>query len=184
MKSWWKEALLQIIPVMIGVYLGFVASNWGEQRKAHQQAEILISNLRSEMALNQEKILPLIEYHRMLRDSANRYAMEGGLKKKPAFFKGIAIEPLLSSAFVTGVQTGIVNELPIGTIQQLNQLYSYQDSYNEYGLIILESLINMDFSLEEDKLQRLVQFLAITMTDLAMYEQKLLEMYRDLDTSL
>ena len=41
MKKKIGEILLQIIPVMIGVYLGFVLSNWSETNKTKSQTELL-----------------------------------------------------------------------------------------------------------------------------------------------
>jgi hypothetical protein len=46
MKKRMGDLILQIIPVMIGVYLGFVVSSWAENRKVGQNQFSLLKILR------------------------------------------------------------------------------------------------------------------------------------------
>ena len=49
------ELLFQIIPVMIGVFLGFLVNDWREQKQSEEQAAVFIENvveeIKSEYAL-------------------------------------------------------------------------------------------------------------------------------------
>lgn len=178
MKKRFWAFLREMVPVMIGVYLGFLVSNWGENRKNAAQARVLITNLQSEISANKAWLTGILDYHAMLRDSSNIYAYKEEIKlEPPRYFKGVNLEPLLSSAFKTGIQTGAINELPLDLIQELNQLYTYQDSYNNFASIVVNGLINMDFYAEEANLRKIARFLGVTMTDIVIKEKQLLEKY-------
>jgi hypothetical protein len=180
MKKKTFDLILQIIPVMIGVYLGFVISNWGEDRKKEKQSEVFIKNIRSEMSLNKEKLLSVIDYHKILRDSSRFYLINQAtynLNKPPDFFEGIRTEALLESAYSTGIQTGIISELDLNRIQKLNQLYAYQKEYNEYIKITLEGLISMDFDNNEKSIKKILQFISISMADIVVKESQLIKSY-------
>lgn len=86
MKRFFKDVLLQIIPVAIGVYLGFFVSNWAEERKANKEASRYIENLIAEVTLNRSKIEALAPYHKMLRDSSYQFSQIAKDNDKPNFF--------------------------------------------------------------------------------------------------
>ena len=52
MKAQIKEFLLRVLPVMIGVYLGFVLSNWNEGQKRKHLEKLATKSLE-----NDEKML-------------------------------------------------------------------------------------------------------------------------------
>lgn len=180
MKKKTIDLILQIIPVMIGVYLGFVISNWGEDRKKEKQSEVFVNNLISEINLNKAKLQSVIDYHKILRDSSRFYINNQAthsLSTQPDFFKGIRTETLLESAYNTGIQTGIISELDLNRVQTLNQLYAYQQEYNEYIKITLAGLINMDFDNDEKSIKKILLFISVSMTDIIIKEQLLIDSY-------
>lgn len=175
-KTW--EILLQIIPVMIGVYLGFLISNWSKNKQKEDESEFLVNNLISEMKTNQNRLNDVINYHVLLRDSSRYYSDNRIETKKPDFFKGISVMKLNFSAYNTGIQTGVINELSIDKIQQINQLYTLQSDYNEFGNLLMSSLINKDFTDNQDDMKEISRFLAMTMTDVVIKEHDLIEGYK------
>jgi hypothetical protein len=60
------ELFFQIIPVMIGVYLGFVVSNWSERKQQDSKKKILVRNIISEIKENKKNVLGIIEYHNIM----------------------------------------------------------------------------------------------------------------------
>lgn len=174
------DLLWQIVPVTIGVYLGFLVSSWSDDNKSKQQSRALIENIKVEVRANKGKIEQVIDYHTMLRDSSRIYGEPNSDQVNPNFFKGIQMQTLNTSAYETGIQTGIINELSIDQIQELHQLYSYQEFYNEMGKMILSSLINKDFSDNIESMRKITQFLLITMTDVVIQEGNLVQKYEGL----
>ncbi len=184
MKKKIGELLFQIIPVMIGVFLGYIASNWADSSQKEHQAKVLIGNLLSEIETNEKRLKDVIEYHTMLRDSSRFYSNSQNKIDHTDFFKGTRIMKLGNSAYNTGIQTGAINEMPIDKIQAINQLYTFQADYNEFGNMMMSSLINKDFSDKEEELKKIVRFLSITMTDIVIKEQHLIERYRQMKNQL
>ena len=172
------ELVLQIIPVMIGVYLGFVVSNWSSNKQQDLKKKILIENIIVEVKDNQTNINSVVRYHEMLRDSS-RHFLKLNKSEIPSFFRGVNTLTLSNSAFETGVQTGLLNELSIDKIQSLNRVYTSQKSYDEFCNILLSGLINMDFMENEESMKKILQYLSISMTDVAIKERQLLRDYQN-----
>ena len=179
MKKKLGELLLQIIPVMIGVYLGFVISNWSENKKIKSQVSLFKINLKAEIENNKNRIQDVIEYHKVVRDSS-QYYRQVKLTKMPRFFAGVRTSALSNSAFESGIQTGLINGLPFKDIQSLNYVYTIQDSYNDFSTLLLAGLINSDFPEDENGLKKLYKYLSISMTDVVIKEKELIEKYDDL----
>jgi len=119
MKKKISELILQIIPVMIGVYLGFVVSNWGDQQKRKSQSIVFVINIKNEIEINNDKLQSVIDYHKILRDSSRFYLSNSSIKpltKPPNFFRGIQTSTLIESAYNTGNQTGIISEFEMNKI--------------------------------------------------------------------
>lgn len=180
MKKRLLELFWQIIPVMIGVYLGFMISNWSENRRDRSDSEKLRKNLRIEIESNRNIINDRLTYHIMLRDSARALSRSQSDNPSFRFFEGTKIKSLAQGVFDSGAQTGLMNNLPLETIARLNKMYTFQQEYNEYGFLILNGMINMELSTEVEALKKIGNFLAITMTDIVISEQELLNGYEKL----
>ncbi|MEL6536111.1 MAG: hypothetical protein AAFQ98_11900 [Bacteroidota bacterium] len=181
MKKKLVDILVQIVPVMIGVYLGFIITNWSDSSKRKMQADQLIENILGEVAANRTKIENSIAYHEMIRDSSRVMADPNTENVNNDFFKGTKLANLTHSAFDTGIQTGIINELPIQQIQLLNQIYTVQNAYDDYILIIMQGFLERDFSKEPEAIRSIARYLSVTMTDIVYQEQSLLSLYEKME---
>ena len=177
MKKKIGELTFQIIPVMIGVYLGFIVSNWSNNKDQNSRKNMLIENISAEIKENHKNIKASVQYHQKLRDSS-RYYLKLNKTEIPEFFKGLKTLTLTNSAFETGIQTGLLNELPIKKLQTLNRAYTSQGSYNEFGNILLSGLIRMDLLENKESVQKILQYLSISMADVVEKERKLLREYK------
>ncbi|NHF61351.1 hypothetical protein FK220_018500 [Flavobacteriaceae bacterium TP-CH-4] len=177
MKKKIGELFFQIIPVMIGVYLGFVVSNWSDDNQRRAQAYTLAQNLLSEINSNQSKLEKVIDYHKMLQDSSRYYSQPQSDIQNAHFFQGTQVLTLANSAYETGIQTGIINELPIDDIQAINQLYTLQNDYNDFGNLLMSGLLAKDFSDRAEDRRGIARFLSVSMTDVVIKETDLLETY-------
>ncbi len=178
-----SKLAFQIIPVMIGVYLGFLVSDWSANKQQNAKKKILVQNIIAEVRNNQANINSVVTYHEMLRDSSGYYSALN-TSKIPTFFKGVNTSNLANSAFETGIQTGLLNELPIDKIQLLNRVYTAQKSYDNFCNLLLSGLISLDFSENEASIKKLLQYLSISMSDVSYKERKLLKDYEEVLTNL
>lgn len=177
MKKSIGALIIQIIPVMVGVFLGFLASNWAEKNQRKEQSDVFIKNLLSEIESNEKRLKGVMDYHLMVRDSSRFYTDPQNEIAQTNYFKGTRILKLTNSAYNTGIQTGAINELSVDDIQAINQLYTFQNDYNEFGNLMMASLINRDFSNDSEDLRKIARFLALTMTDIVIKENDLIADY-------
>lgn len=166
--------VLQTVPVTLGVILGVLVSNWGENRKSNEQAEIFIETVKKEVNQNQSKVEASIGYHRMIRDSCLYYLSIDSLPKNPTFFRGTQIPSLNTSAYETGKQTGLINELDLETIQSLNKLYTYQEEHNAFSSQVTQGLLTMDFDESKQSMNKIGSYISISMSDIVIQEENLI----------
>ena len=177
------EILLQIIPVMIGVYLGFVLSNWSETNKRKFQTELLRKNIVAEIKSNKSKISDVLDYHIMVRDSSRFIQNTDDIEMKtiPPFFKGTRTVTLVNGAFDTGIQTGLINSLKFEEIQDINNIYTMQSAYKDFNQLILSNLMmKIDVKENDNGDRKFYGFLAVTMTDIVLQEKRLIQNYEKL----
>lgn len=184
MKKKIGELLFQIIPVMIGVYLGLVASNWSENKKTRHKSEVFVENLLSEVEMNQKNLEKVIDYHVMLRDSTEHYSNLENKVVNLSFFQGTRTPTLIDSAYDTGIQTGVINELPLDKIQSINHIYTLQKQYNDMGKLIISGLLNQDFSGSDENIVEIARFLSVVMNDVVYAENDLIAGYELLNSKL
>lgn len=184
MKKTFGKILLDLIPVAIGVYVGLLVSNWNDNKKTDEITQNTIKRVQREINLNQQSILDAVRYHNMIRDTIktidqNNLPADARVFK---FWRGINMPRLHKSAFETVKQTGIANTINPDILEQLNKLYTLQDSYNDFSKTASQSLYNIDFT-KEDASRRMLTFISMSMSDIYYFEQGLnLQFERTLKT--
>lgn len=172
MKSIIGELAVQIVSVMIGVFLGLIVSNWSENKKESTKAKQLVKNISTEIFLNRDRISQVISYHKMLKDSTQFYLERPNTPiDKSGFFKGVNTLTLYNSAFDTGVQTGLINELSLDKLQAINEVYTIQRSYEDFSNLLLGGILTLDFDDSPKSTQRILTYLSISMTDVVIKEE-------------
>ena len=176
-----REFVFQIIPVAIGVFLGFLVSNWTESRKENERSKNLKESLIAELTENKALIKQVQKYHVMLRDTTRYFASNNKGITNPSFFKGVNLWSLTDSAYETSIQTGIINTLPLQEIQEINKAYTLQDRYNEFSTLVITGLMSIDIGgPNKEEKSKAARFLSITMTDVVIKEKELIEQYNKL----
>ena len=171
-----SDLFIQIISVTIGVFLGFIISNWSESRRESRKFDSLKTTLEAELANNKAKIDQVLTYHRMVRDSSRHYmAQADSVPFKPSFFKGVNTITFVNSAYQTGIQTGLFNSMPLEQIQAINEVYTKQRDYEDFANLMISGLISMDFDNSEASMRPIALFLSISMTDIVIKEEQLLK---------
>ena len=174
MKKTLGKILLDLIPVAIGVYVGLLVSNWNDNKKTDQITQNTIERVKREIRLNQENILDAVKYHDMVRDTI-KTINQNNLPNDTRIFKfwrGINMPRLYKSAFETVKQTGIANNVNPSILEQLNKLYTFQDSYNDFSKTASQSIYNIDFT-KEDATKRMLVFISMSMNDIYYFEEGL-----------
>lgn len=179
MKNKIGDLIIQIISVMIGVFLGFIITHWSENNAQQKKAELLIKNISSEIQVNKKSIDQVINYHRQLLDSTRYYLKKDSIPYKPNFYQGVNTITFTSNAFETGIQTGLINEIPINKLQALNNVYTRQREYEEFSKLLMTVLLNLDFANNEEAKRKILMFLSLSMTDVVIKEEQLLESYQE-----
>ncbi|MGB3465398.1 MAG: hypothetical protein WBA74_09010 [Cyclobacteriaceae bacterium] len=180
MKSKIGDLVIQIISVTIGVFLGFAISNWSESSRERDKYQSLINNIRAEIRENKSKIEQVIDYHKVIRDSSRAYVrLPVDDSYRPTFFRGINTVIMVNSAYQTGIQTGLLANMNLDQIQAINDIYSKQNAYEDFTNLLLSGLITMDFEENAKSMRKIARYLAVSMTDVVIKEQQLLQSYEE-----
>ena len=173
-----SDLVIQIISVTIGVFLGFVISNWSQNSRESNKQNLLIKNIEAEINSNKNKVESRIDYHIAVRDSSRNFLMKNDSNQtKLHFFKGVNTVTFDNSAYQTGIQTGLFNTMDFDIIQSINEIYTKQRSYEDFANLILAGLIKMDTDNNSYSERKLANFLSISMTDLVIKEKELSRIY-------
>ena len=115
---------------MIVVYLGFAVNNFGENRKVKQQVRTYQEMLKIELEENLQALEKVRDYHvRLSQDFSNLLASEELEKDFESInFQGLKPGFVASSAYQTGLQTGIIQEFDLNLVQILNRCYTLQEN--------------------------------------------------------
>jgi len=179
----WKKILYsiftQMLPVMLGVYLGFALNNFGEAQKVKKQKDTFSEMLKNEIKQNQKTIKEVNEYHIQLSKDFNEIRESDDiLKSFGAYnFKGLRPGSVNDSAFETGIQTGIIQEFELDLIQKLNRLYNLQKRYDTFNEGMLNSFMLQKFPETESEMRNAVIKVSMNMNDVKIFESNLNDYY-------
>jgi len=167
---------------MIGVYLGFALNNYGEKRKVRKQAATFKTMLINEIQENLEQVESVNLYHDTLTDRVSMMLNSENLMTDFKKFRFTGLRPGIvnSSAYTTGVQTGILQEFDIQLIQSLNRLYAYQNNYDDYNSTMISSFLAKDFPDEEEEVRSLFTIINMNMSDVNNFERELAYSYKEI----
>lgn len=179
MKKIFVSFISQILPVMLGVYLGFAINNFGEDRKLRAQSDTYRMMLKQEISANLEGIKNVSDYH--IEMSSNFYQLlesEDIVESFKAFeFTGFRTGFVSSSAYETGIQTGIIQEFDMKLIQRINKLYTLQGKYNRFSESMISSFLAGNFPETESEVKNLLITSSMSMNDIVIFERELIESY-------
>ena len=177
--------LNQFIPVILGVYLGIVASNWNESRVKRAEQQEFISNLRQELEANKSKIESTLTYRQSILSESRQLASNlssdildtnfwstGGFSLIPGW-QGANIPTLERSVYQTGLATNLMTGLKFDVINTIARTYNYQDSYNSIAQkLVLDKIINLEDEIKTRQvLNKFEAWYDVVITEEALMEQ-------------
>jgi len=172
-------ALGEISLIVIGILLALYLQNRNEQKKTQESLSISLNMLKNEIKTNFKKIDDVKEYHIMIRDTLGTMVIPKeakGIQGALSFWKGMRTPRLQNAAFQTTIQSGTSKEINPKTLEILNGLYNYQDSYNDFTSRSAQIFFNADYT-NVNSLAKTMASVRMTMNDLDFYERELSATY-------
>ncbi|MEM9823767.1 MAG: hypothetical protein AAF985_21970 [Bacteroidota bacterium] len=179
MKKLIKETFIQMIPVMIGVYLGFALNNFGAQQKLEKQTEVFQQMLHNEIEQNLKEVSKKYTYHQKLQQDFQQLLNSQELEKDfgEYNFTGFLTGKMNASAYNTGIQTGIIQEFDLQLVQHLNRLYTLQEAYTNFNRSVINNYMGKAFPETEKDIRALIISVGRSMNDILSFERDLSAFY-------
>jgi hypothetical protein len=167
-----KYAFGEILLVVIGILVALWINNWNETNKIEANTKQTLERIKNEILANQKKIDLVNSYHLMVKDTLENIHLpktDEETKSALSFWKGLNIPRLQESSFQTAIQTGISKDMDVDLLESLNELYTFQETYNEFGKTASSALYDKDFS-SVNNFKQIAVFLHMVMSDLYYFE--------------
>ena len=174
-------ALGEIILVFIGIFMALQFNNWNERKKIEKNISTTLTILKDEINSNKNSIYNVKDYHIMVRDTLRKMDLpktEEGINEALGFWRGMNTPRLRNAAFQTSIQSGMNREFDPVLLNTLNNLYTYQDSYNEFNTQSSQIFFNADFT-DANNFAKTMAKVQMTMTDLFYYELEYTDRYEN-----
>jgi len=172
-------AIGEIFLVFIGIFMALQFNNWNEEKKIQKNITTTLNLLKDEINTNKKSISNVKDYHIMIRDTLRKIEMpktEEDISKSLGFWQGMRTPRLRDAAFQTSIQAGVSKEFNPSLLNTLNNLYTYQESYNESTSQSTQIFFNADFT-DANSFGKTMAKVQMTMNDLYYYEKELTELY-------
>ena len=188
-SNFFKSSLLQIIPVMLGVFLGLLANNWNEERQSKQLETKVLQKIKEDISSNKKQLENVLEYHKSLADSAKAIFQIGSLEYLTAtrfearnmkgnnnFWKGTRTGTLRDAGYQTAIVSGALAKMDIELVSTLSEIHKAETHFNQLANNYLQNIINQN---SETKVMDYLQFALTFSMDISIAEESLIELYND-----
>ena len=182
MKKILVSVLSQIIPIMIGVYLGFALNNFGESQKLNRKLDTYTEMLKNEISDNLDQVQGVQEYHVSLGEDFQKLLRSEDLTTAFREYTFMGLKPgfVNNSAYNTGIQTGIIQEFPLEQIQSINRLYTLQNRYTTFNDNLISTFMSQKFPETESEIRSMLISMVMNMNDIRGFESELVGFYSDI----
>lgn len=177
----WASWILQIIPVMLGVYLGLLANNWNEKRKVEKEKSEILILLQNELTQNKEQVKSKLEYHLSIMDSLtvirdNEFENPVSSDRISSFWRGMQGPKTQSSVHQSAIIKGLLTEFSLEEINAINNVYLLQKELSTYLDNAVSSFLHSENNDMTD-IRPLIQKVSMILNDLHYAENELLVSY-------
>lgn len=137
--------LNQFIPIVLGVYVGILASNWNSNRVRIAEQKEFLNNLDLEIQSNRSKLEEALSYRQTIFLSAKKVRQELDQKTMEANFwsvghwtllpdwEGLKMPTLENSVYQSAVMTNALSGLDFKVINTIARSYNYQEDYKVWA---------------------------------------------------
>lgn len=188
MKVWQKTALkylLELVIVAFGVVLGFIITDWKNNRETATKIKESMALIKEELTSNRKRLEKAITYHTSLdsslavfiKDKPESFLEEYIFRKSGGFgqvpgWQGTGNIPIEDFAIQSARQANLMSQYPLPLLQSINGCYNALENYQNMGDRIFSKLfeINMD-----TKNKDILFILELLKGDLRNQEMRLLQ---------
>ena len=71
LRSKWREYLIEMIVIIVGILLAIALNNWNEERKNRQKEKVLIQQIHKEFLLNKKQMQHILEKNQEMLDKCD-----------------------------------------------------------------------------------------------------------------
>ncbi len=187
--AWLGRAVFEAVLIVFAVMLGFLATEWREERRAEANAQAALERIVEEMEANLAELERVVGYHGEVRASLGGLAeqvangeadAEGNLIARitPVLPRGVQ-PPLVSDvAWEIASQRGELNRIDFDLVSDIAGVYNIQELgvSSTWRMLVETSFFNEDSFVDRDITSSLY-FLSTGFRELEMQEQNLIRQY-------
>lgn len=147
----------QFIPVVLGVYVGILASNWNENRVRKAEQKEFIENLKQEISTNKAELEEALAYQKEILQAARQVRQDlemevlesdfwnaGHFKLIPGW-QGLNIPRLENSVHISGIMINAMAGMEFRNINFISRTYNHQEDYKRYAQrLIFDNLTQLE----------------------------------------
>jgi hypothetical protein len=127
------KLLLEVLLISTGVFLGLMGEQWREYSQHKELAELSLSRLRAEIAVNREAVAKVQDYHKSKLMELKRYlatdSQERG--KGAVVLQGIKVAFFEKTAWDMALATGALNYFKPDLSYELSRIYTLQQNVSD-----------------------------------------------------
>jgi hypothetical protein len=127
------KLLLEVLLISSGVFLGLMGEQWREYSQHKELAELSLTRLRAEIAVNREAVAKVQEYHKTKLAELKSYLGVSPEKrsKQAVSLQGIKVAFFEKTAWNMALATGALNYFKPDLSYQLSHIYTLQENVSE-----------------------------------------------------
>jgi hypothetical protein len=127
------KLLLEVALISSGVFLGLMGEQWREHSQHKELAELSLTRLRAEIAVNREAVHNVEEYHKSKLAELKRYLQvaPGKRNRDSVSLAGIKIAFFETTAWDMALATGTLNYFNPDLSYDLSRIYTLQRNLSD-----------------------------------------------------
>lgn len=190
--SWLARAVFEGVLIVFAVMLGFLATEWREQRRLEADAYAALDRIVEELESNLAELERVVDYHGEVKEALLEHhnsIADGSAETRgnlmaivtPLLPRGVQ-PPLVSEiAWTIASERGELNVIDFDLVSDIAGIYNIQElGVNSTWRMMIQTTFFNETSFTERELAPSLQFLGLGFRELEMQERALIRQYRAL----
>ncbi|NER12845.1 hypothetical protein GWK08_05295 [Leptobacterium flavescens] len=150
------EYFLQLVLVVIGVFLGILASEWNSGKKLEKDRKEVLENIKLEMQTNLLTLKAAREQRAAFRKSLDslspllteeqrkEFLFDKDFDERFPNWRGVGGGNLKDAMFETAKFSNLLAAMDVETTAQLSHVYGLQEGYNDLRATLIQKVFDLD----------------------------------------